>query len=458
MSASRSTPAFASSQIDPGSLLRSFAREGDRGGALRAQLADQFPTRSADQIEDAVQQACQAFLEEGEGISTPDRAYLWLRTAAYRHLIHEVRRENRMVPVNPTEGPIEHAASEDPGPAAELVAIEDDRDLAILVEQVAGSLSERRRRILALWAIGLKRPEIATRLGVSERSVKRDLIAIMDEARSVLSREVGGGCLQGEPLIARLIYGLASAPEAEQAHRHLQRCGRCTAFAERLEAWQSKAGALLPVPAVEAASPGVIERIAGRAGHAIGSARRQILGGGAQVRQQAAATYTRTVDPTPLAGVRPGAIAAVVAGCLAVGGGATYCAQNGAGPLGPIADLLGGQESTQQEAPKPPESEEPAAEVMPPAPVEYQPAPETIDEPAPHQESAPEQKSEPEPVVEAESEPEPVAEEETPVESSFEPTTPDYPTEAEPEAASAPTVSAEPKVVPAHEAPQFGGP
>jgi RNA polymerase sigma factor (sigma-70 family) len=293
MNAPRTAPAFGPSRAD--SLLHGFAREGDRGRALRAQLAGQFPARSSDEIEDAVQQACQAFLEEGDGISSPDRAYAWIRTAAYRHLIHEVRRENRMVPVDPTEGALERAASDDPGPAAELIAIEDDQDLAVLVEQVAGSLSGRRRQILALWAIGLKRPEIASRLGVSERSVKRDLIAIMDEARSVLSREVGGGCLQGEPLIARLIYGLASGSEAEQAHRHLERCGRCSAFAERLEAWQSKAGALLPVPAAEAASPGVIERIVGRAGHAIGSARRQILGGGAQALKRASANLSRSV-------------------------------------------------------------------------------------------------------------------------------------------------------------------
>jgi hypothetical protein len=79
--------------------------------------------------------------------------------------------------------------------------------------------------------------------------------------------------------------------------------------------------------------------------------KRQILGVGAQVKQQVSGTYNGAVDPTPLAGVRPGAVAAVVAGCIAVGGGATYCAQQGVGPLGPVADLLGGQESGQQEPP-----------------------------------------------------------------------------------------------------------
>ena len=43
-------------------------------------------------------------------------------------------------------------------------------------------------------------------------------------------------------------------------------------------------------------------------------------------------TYYRVADPTPLAGVRPGAAAATVASCLALGGGATYCVERGIDP------------------------------------------------------------------------------------------------------------------------------
>jgi hypothetical protein len=253
-------------------------------------------------------------------------------------------------------------------------------------------------------------------------------------------------------LVARLVYGLASTVEVEQAHRHLERCGRCTAFAERLEIWREKAGALLPVPAAEAASPGLLERIADRAAHAIGSVKRQVLGGGAQIKQQAAASCTRAVDPTPLAGARPSAVAAVVAGCIAVGGGATYCAQQGLDPLGPLADLSGGQETQQQEPPAPPESTEPTP-VVTPTPVEEPPEGEVTYEAPPAQESAPEQKAEPAPEPEPEPEPEP-----PPPEASFEPSSPEYPTEAEPEDAAAPTVTPQPKAVAANEAPQFGGP
>src|SRR5204863_2772679 len=59
----------------------------------------------------------------------------------------------------------------------------------------------------------------------------------------------------------------------------------------------------------------------------------------AHVKQHATSVYYRAVDPTPLAGVRPGAAAATLAGCLAIGGGATYCLQQG---VGPIQGLVGG--------------------------------------------------------------------------------------------------------------------
>ena len=53
------------------------------------------------------------------------------------------------------------------------------------------------------------------------------------------------------------------------------------------------------------------------------------------------AAYYRTVDPTPLVGVRPGAVAAAVAGCLAVGGGATYCVQQSTDPITVFTGLAG---------------------------------------------------------------------------------------------------------------------
>ena len=82
---------------------------------------------------------------------------------------------------------------------------------------------------------GLKRPEIASRLRLTERAVKRDLLEVMEEARAAIARKVGGGCLRGEPLVLRFAYGLATSAESEQARLHMKRCHRCEMSWERLD-------------------------------------------------------------------------------------------------------------------------------------------------------------------------------------------------------------------------------
>jgi DNA-directed RNA polymerase specialized sigma24 family protein len=447
-------------------LLLGDVIHGERARALRAQLASSHPRQSAEEIEEAVQAACEDFVTQGETLSEPGALYAWVRTVAYRKLAREDERGRHELPVDPTEGTLERAASEESGPAEELIALEDDMDLELLVREVASSLSGRRREILALWGAGLKRPEIASRLDISERAVKRDLLAIMEEARVVLARHAGSGCEIGEPLVLRAAYGLAAGEEAEQARLHLSRCHRCAEFGERLDAWRQKAGALLPAPvtpaAVEQASPGLLGRIGHRVADGISSARRQILGGGAELKQQAATgTYPRAVDPTPLAGVRPGAVAAVVAGCIAVvGGGATYCAQNGVDPLGAAANLIAGtQESEPPPSPAPTEATEPAAVVPPPTPVTEEAVSQPTESTQPETTYTPQPKSEPEPEPEPAPEPQPEPE----PEASFEPSapvtaTPGEEVVAEPATESAPTVKAKPTPAPSGDAPQFGGP
>lgn len=435
---------------------------GERSRALRAQLASSHPRQSAEQIEEAVQAACEDFVAQGETLTDPGALYSWVRTVAHRKLTHEDDHGRHELPVDPTEGTLERVASEDRGPAEELIALEDDMDLELLVREVASSLSGRRREILALWGSGLKRPEIAALLGIGERAVKRDLQVIMEEARAVVARHAGGGCGIGEPLVLRAACGIAAGVEVDEAHLHLSRCERCAAFAERLDLWRKKAGALLPAPvAVEQASPGVLERLGHRVAHGISSVKQQILGGGAGLKQQAATgTYGRTIDPTPFAGIRPGPVVAVALGCIAVaGGGVTYCAQNGVDPLGAVGNLIAGtQESGPPTSPAPTEATEPAPVVPPPTPVtEEAPAYQPSESAPPETTYTPEPKSEPEP------KPEPTPEPEPEPEASFEPAAPVTPVTseevvAEPATESAPTVKAKPTPAPGGDAPQFGGP
>src|ERR1700709_944985 len=268
-------------------LLESFVG-GERGRALRVQLSSRYPDCSVEEIEEAVQYACKSFLDEAKGVSTPGKVYAWIRTAAYRSLGREACRGRRELAVDPAGDALAMVAADDLDPAEELISQEDDADLTALVREVAFSLSDRGQEVLALYGAGYKRPQIADRLGLTERAVKRDLLEIMDQARAPLARLAGGG------------------------RERLSRCGRLERVSERLVAGREKAGAMLPAPVAEGASPGLLGKIAHASTERIAALKQQVLDGGAQVKQQAATTY-RAVDPTPLAPARPRAVRAALA-------------------------------------------------------------------------------------------------------------------------------------------------
>lgn len=175
---------------------------------------------------------------------------------------------------------------------------------------------------------------------------------ILATGRDELVRLAGHGCQSGEGLVARFAFGLAGSKEIGEAQMHLATCPRCGAMYERLEVWRDKVAVLLPVPAAAGAQAHVIERavhvgtevLAPSPASADDGHRgvRKVLGDVVvAAREHAASLYSRSVDPTPLAGARPGAVVAAIVGCIAVGSGATYCAQQGTGPLADWAGLGG---------------------------------------------------------------------------------------------------------------------
>jgi RNA polymerase sigma factor (sigma-70 family) len=432
-------------------LLQSLVR-GERGQALRRQLGAQYPDFSADFIEDAIQNACQSFLDEADGITAPGQVYAWLRTAALRNLNREADRHRREVAVDPSQSGLDKVAADASGPAEELIALEDDADLTMLVEKVSSSLTDRQRDVLALYANGYRRPQIADRLGVPERDVKEQLRLIMNPARAVLASLAGGGCNRGEPLVMRFICGISTPEESAKAREHLSRCGRCGQFSERLVAWREKAGAMLPAPVAEGTDPGVLGRIASSAGEKLSALKQHAASGSAQIKQQATASYYRAADPSPLTAARPGTVGAVIASCLAIGGGAaSYCVQAGVDPIGAAKGLVASASEGQ-----------PEQETPPPDPVSTGPAytpaePPVVEEPAP----APDPAQQPAPEPQPEPQPEPEPESPAP-EDSFEPTS-TYTSEPESGSdeaseAAAPPPAAEPAPVPAGSGPQLGGP
>ncbi|MGN6586104.1 MAG: RNA polymerase sigma factor [Solirubrobacterales bacterium] len=414
---------------------------------MRKQLAARFPDSSADAIEEAVQYACKSFVDEAEGITAPGQVYTWIRTAAHRSLSREADRSHREVAVDPIENGLDRMGAEEAGPVEELIALEDDADLEMLVAEVAESLPERKRDVLALYGAGYKRPEIADRLGLPERVVKRDLLEIMDHTRATLARLAGGGCEHGEPLVMRHVFGISTPDESVTAREHLSHCGRCELFSERLVGWREKAGAILP-PAAEGASPGMVRHLADSAGEKLSALKQHVLDSGAQVKQHASAAYYRAVDPTPLAAARPGTAAAVIASCLAIGGGAaTYCVQAGVDPIGAAKGLVASNSEGQSDQAPPPESESTGPTYTPAETT-------TVEEPEPTPEPTPQPTSEPQPKPQPEPEPRP--------EDSFEPVTPAYQSsESESESSYEATEAApapEPSPTPANSGSQFGGP
>jgi outer membrane biosynthesis protein TonB len=265
--------------------------------------------------------------------------------------------------------------------------------------------------VLALYVRGLRRRQIARQLGLRERVVKRELERILARARELLIERSGGGCGEGNGAVLRYAFGLASGSEAARAHVHLASCSSCQSFLERLGSWREAAAAAVPVPAggkadlggVERAVDGLAEVAAGVKQHIAGPAaslRQQASDGAAQLKQQATATYFRAVDPTPLSGLRPGAAAAAIGTCLAIGGGAaTYCAQNDVNPFEGMAGLVQSQSESERRPEQPPEKQpERQQPPDPPAVPTVTQKPQAPPEPAPST-PAPQQPPVQQPVV-----------------------------------------------------------
>jgi RNA polymerase sigma factor (sigma-70 family) len=371
----------ATSELD---AMLELVATGPSGEALHTQLAGRHPEREWEEIEDAIQTACACFIDEVPRVEGPGAAYAWIRKVADRRLNRERALLERQPPTDLSGTELNALAADAPTPEQQAIEREDEIDVADLAATVVSILSERQRDVLALYGAGYKRPEIANRLGITHRVVKRELLDIFEHARTNLARRAGGGCTLGEALVLRFVCGLASDVEASQAQLHIDRCECCAQFHERLNLWREKVGAVLPAPLSEQADPGVLERTLHKAIDGASALRQHVLDGSAQIKQQATTTYYRAADPTPLAGARPGAVAAVVAGCLAVGTGTYTCVEQGINPLMSLPGV--GEPAPEQRATTPPETT-PAEEtpVPPPTPVvvESAPTPESSAAPAP---------------------------------------------------------------------------
>lgn len=350
-------------------LLDAFVQS-SAGVQVQRRLQHLYGARvSRDDIEDAYQGAYEALRQSCSlrGTTKPEIARCFA-VAAERRLLMMLRR--RRYEVASGDGNLLDQAD----PSSDDRAI--DVDLTPMVGEIADKLNERQRDVLALYCLDLTRSEIAQRLQISEKRAKKDLEAILATGRQLLAGKAGRGCLEGQRMVTAFAFGLLRRPrELATAQAHLAGCTQCGALYERLEMFRDAAAALMPIPGAGAAGhAGMLEKTTHKLADAVSAARHHIADGTSHTKVQAANAYTRIADPTPLAGSRPGAVGAVLASCLAVGSGATYCAQQGFDPIRGLAGVATPKSHTAPEPKRKPRAKA-TADTSPPPPVIPTPAP-----------------------------------------------------------------------------------
>lgn len=385
-------PTPASDQSAPDGLADAFVRL--RRPVLRA-ARRWFPSLSPDDLEDVYQAAWLSALRTSAPI---DNLEAYVYEAMHSQGLMELRRRRRrpaasLEQLDAGQGEADASAAGQPiGAAAEAAPDEqvEARVLGGLVREVLAELTPRQRQVAKLrWGWGLSREEIAAALGLSRRTVKRDLLRASE--RLAVEGEViraGRWCERRRSLVTAYALGVLSPAQQRRARLHLDGCPGCRALVIQQRHRAGLLAGLMPAPVptapmeVGASMMAVVEQLRDRTAElALGA------------KQQVALGVARASDPTPLAGARPGAVAFVIVGCMAASGG-TYCAVeelSGAwrSPLRndqqALAQRSSGTESSADRAervraqPSPP----PVAEDQPPPAPEASPQPDAAPAPVP---------------------------------------------------------------------------
>jgi DNA-directed RNA polymerase specialized sigma24 family protein len=311
------------------------------------------------------------------------RAYL-TQTAIHKALDEGKRAERKR------SLPLEDYGLGEPDPGASP----DDLAAAGLdgarVREIVAELPERRQTIVKLRFFFDRAPdEIQRCLGISERVYRRDLERALKHIaeRYELVRR-GEFCDSRRSTILAYVAGLAGADRAAEARRHLASCSSCARWAGELRDATRRAAAMLPLPATVMSG-----RPLARLGELAGMVRDHVGGAAVGAKQQLATVATR-IEPGSAgyaAAARPGAVASIVAGCVALGGGATYCAVEGVPD--PVRSLLRPDAQALRRPHDEKKRAEPAADgqtvapppqpALPTEPTEPQPQPEPGPAPPP---------------------------------------------------------------------------
>lgn len=312
----------------------------------------------------------------------------------------DARRRQTFDPTS--EGFVALAGTSEP-PEERVLAEDEARRLHMLIDE----LEEADRALLKLRLdLGLDPPEIRERLGLSDRQYRR----IAERAGKALLAQFRafdrGDWARGKrSLLCACVMGIASEKQRRRAQHLVENDPCCRAMMNELRELGGGAAAILPVPVGTLVAVGdhtgpaerILEVLSGLKGRAADladtretmiTAKRHVGEAMAGAKQHAATAYMRAADPTPLTGARPGTAVALVASCVAAGGGA-YCAVEGVPD--PIRPVMGVERSQADSKSAPPRQPAQAGPQSPAPPVLPTPAPE----PAPAEKPAVQQPAQP---------------------------------------------------------------
>lgn len=280
------------------------------------------------------------------------RAYL-VQTSLYKSLDEGKRAERkRAVPM----GDDAFSSPDTSAPLDETLSISLDN---ARVREIIDELPARRQAIVKLRFFLDRAPgEIQELLGIRERVYRRELERAMRHIaeRYELVRD-GNFCDSRRSLVMAYVSGVAGPNRAREAQAHLDTCPACRHWAVQLRDAARQVAGVLPLP-VLADHHGLLTQ----AVDGLAVVKDQIADVATTLKQHAAMGVAR-VDATT-AGystvARPGTVAAAVAGCLALGGGATYCAVEGL--PAPVRSLVVHEQPARAQRPEHKPKAKPAAE------------------------------------------------------------------------------------------------
>ena len=432
---------------------------------------------------DAYQRALEIYVRRLDSLD-PATETAWMKVVVKHEALAVRRARGEALPVEEVD--VDGRAAETQRPVDDLLA---GRERVKRSAEALRRLKPDEAKALMLKAQGLSYAEIGESLGWTYTKVNRCITEGRARFLKVYAEiEEGGECDRFAPTLAALVGGTASADALLELRPHIRNCATCRATLRELHATRlGRLAALWPLPALVAPLRWVTGRLGDRAvvtprreddrvperspidavadlDDAIATLDESTLpvidharprlaewalqragDGVASVKQHAATVYSRAVDPTPLAGVRPGAAAAAVAGCLALGGGTTYCVTQSVDPIGGLTQVV--SPARDQKKAEPRKKRRAAKRVSAiSTPVPAPPAVATAEPPA----QSPEPAAEATPRPTAEPTPPPIPEEE------YEPVAPATAASAAPEPTSA--ASRTPAPAPRDGPGEFDGP